>query len=50
MSPEGYSLLVNELRLDLANATRESDRMAATALRVINYIVFCIENTGELPT
>lgn len=50
VGPEGYSLLVNELRLDLATASRESDRMAATALRAINYIVFCIQNTGELPT
>src|SRR5580658_1299735 len=46
---EGHSLLVNELRLDLASATRESDRMAATALRTIEYIVFCLQHFGELP-
>lgn len=49
VGPEGYSLLVNELRLDLATAARESDRMAAGALRAIDYIVFCLEHTGELP-
>jgi hypothetical protein len=49
VGPEGYSLLVNELRLDLGIATRESDRMAATALKAIDYIVFCLEHTGELP-
>jgi hypothetical protein len=49
VGPEGYSLLVNELRLDLATATRESDRMAKTALRTINYVMFCLEHTGELP-
>jgi hypothetical protein len=49
VGPEGYSLLVNELRLDVATATRESDRMAKRALRTINYIMFCLEHTGELP-
>ncbi len=49
VGPEGYSLLVNELRLDLSTAARESLRMAATALRAIDYIVFCLEHTGELP-
>jgi len=46
---EGHPLLVHELRLDLATATRESDRMAATALRTIEYIVFCLGHFGELP-
>jgi hypothetical protein len=49
VGPEGYSLLVNELRLDLAVAARESDRMADTALRAIDYIMFCLKHTGELP-
>ena len=49
VGPEGYSLLVNELRLDLGTAARESDRMAATALQAIDYIMFCLEHTGELP-
>ena len=49
MGDEGYSLLVNELRLDLATAARESERMAAAAIKTIDYIVFCLECTGELP-
>jgi hypothetical protein len=49
VGPEGYSLLINELRLDLATAARESDRLAASALRAIDYIAFCLQHTGELP-
>jgi hypothetical protein len=49
VGPEGYSLLINELRLDLSTAARESDRLATTALRAIDYIRICLEHTGELP-
>jgi len=49
VGPEGWSLHVNELRLDLATAVRESDRLAAAALKAIDYLIFMLEITGELP-
>jgi hypothetical protein len=49
VGPEGFSLVVNELRLDLSSAARESERLADTALRAIDYLVFCLKHTGALP-
>ncbi len=49
MGPEGYSLHVQELRLDLATAVKESDRLASAALNAIDYLVLMLEITGELP-
>jgi hypothetical protein len=44
------SLLVNEVRLDLAAAVRASELLAAAALRALDYIGFCLEHLGGLPS
>lgn len=49
LTPEGYSLWVNELRLDLSAAVRESDVLAGSSLRAINHTLYCLRILGELP-
>ncbi len=49
VAPEGYSLHVNEVRLDLATAAREADRLAATALKTLDYVLYMLRITGHPP-
>ena len=49
VAPEGYSLHVNEVRLDMATAVREADRLAASALKALDYVLYMLRITGRTP-